>query len=219
MRSRQLELLLDLLKQKQATHRELAEKFGVSVKTIQRDVDRLSGLGVPLHCRQGRDGGIFIDPSYKLSRSFLTKQDLQTSAFALSLYDQLSQRDQKTAILSKLALIDPDFIGLLDHDASEYFTADLTDAPVSVEGPLFEAVNRCLDDECRILLTACGTTRPVAPIGYVLRRDGLHLYGESDGLRLVPLQEVTQFCQTDEEFKRNFPPYLEVKDKVLPFSF
>ncbi|MGV2806679.1 HTH domain-containing protein, partial [Clostridium perfringens] len=39
------------------TVKELADDFGLSVRTLSRDLDELSGLGVPIYSVQGRGGG------------------------------------------------------------------------------------------------------------------------------------------------------------------
>lgn len=211
MKSRQLEILLYLLKTKKTTHRELAETFEVSVKTIQRDIDRLSVLGIPVYTKQGNDGGIYMEPSFKLSRSFFTKEDLQTVIFALSLFDQISHEDKMTSLLSKLALIEPDFIHLLEQDASEYFVVDVVDEPVSMEDPVFTAINTCLDTEQLLKLTVGEGVKTVAPISYVLRNDGLHLYAYADGYCLLAITEITEFEILEQEFDRNFEPYHTMK--------
>ena len=41
---------------------DLAQDFGVSVRTVARDVDRLRGSGVPLAAHQGRSGGVSLAP-------------------------------------------------------------------------------------------------------------------------------------------------------------
>ncbi|MGG0642588.1 HTH domain-containing protein [Sporosarcina gallistercoris] len=211
MKSRQLEILLYLLKTKKTTHRDLAEAFEVSVKTIQRDVDRLSVQGIPVYTKQGNDGGIYIEPSYKLSRSFFTKKDLQTVIFALSLFDQISHEDKMTSILSKLALIEPDFVHLLEQDASEYFVVDVVDEPVSMEEGVYAAINTCFDSEQLLQLTVKGKVQTVAPISYVLRSDGLHLYAYGEDYCLLPLADVTEFEILDREFERDFEPYHSMK--------
>lgn len=212
LKSRQLEILLYLLKTKKTTHRELAEIFEVSVKTIQRDIDRLSVQGIPVYTKQGNDGGIYIEPSYKLSRSFFTKEDLQTVIFALSLFDQISKKDKMSSILSKLALIEPEFIHLLEQDASEYFVVDVVDEPVSMEEEVFAAINTCFDTEQLLKLTVKGKVQTVAPISYVLRSDGLHLYAYGEDYCLLPLADIMEFEMLDREFERDFEPYHSMKE-------
>ena len=43
---------------------ELADEFGVSDRTIARDVERLRLSGVPLHTHQGRGGGVSLPPAH-----------------------------------------------------------------------------------------------------------------------------------------------------------
>ena len=46
--------------------KELAEKFEVSIRTIYRDLDVLSGAGIPVYALPGRGGGISLLPGYVL---------------------------------------------------------------------------------------------------------------------------------------------------------
>ncbi len=46
--------------------RRLAERFEVSVRTIERDLDALRQAGVPLRGIQGRRGGYVVDPAMSL---------------------------------------------------------------------------------------------------------------------------------------------------------
>lgn len=65
--SRLVELLLRLQLQGGASAAELAAAFEVSVRTIYRDVEALSASGVPVYTEVGRNGGIRIDPSYRVA--------------------------------------------------------------------------------------------------------------------------------------------------------
>ena len=48
------------------TAEELADRFGVSVRTIYRDLDALADAGLPLLAERGRGGGYALDRDYTL---------------------------------------------------------------------------------------------------------------------------------------------------------
>lgn len=51
--SRLFKILYYLLEKGRATAPELAEKFEVSVRTVYRDIDALSGAGIPVYTESG----------------------------------------------------------------------------------------------------------------------------------------------------------------------
>ncbi len=58
--SRLFKIVYYLLDKGHATAPESAEKFEVSVRTIYRDIDALSGAGIPIYAETGRNGGIYL---------------------------------------------------------------------------------------------------------------------------------------------------------------
>ncbi len=48
------------------TAEELAARFGVTVRTIYRDLDSLRDAALPLHAERGRGGGFALDRAYSL---------------------------------------------------------------------------------------------------------------------------------------------------------
>lgn len=83
---RLLETIMLLLKYKKITTKELAKRFGVSRRTIYRDIDTLTLAGIPVYCVRGNCGGVYIDETYLLERNFLTvteKEQLEIGVYLL----------------------------------------------------------------------------------------------------------------------------------------
>ena len=68
-------ILEHLLDNRHATRKELADKFGVSTRTIERDIIVLS-CSYPIDTQQGGGGGIFIADGYRLGMKYLTEEQL-----------------------------------------------------------------------------------------------------------------------------------------------
>ncbi len=69
------ELVYVLIDKKQVTAKEMAERFGVSTRTIYRWVDALSVSGVPIYSQNGRGGGIAISEKYALDTKVLSEEE------------------------------------------------------------------------------------------------------------------------------------------------
>ena len=67
----------------QATAPELAEKFEVSVRTIYRDIDALSGAGIPIYAETGRNGGIRLMNGFVLDKTVLSEEEKKEILTAL----------------------------------------------------------------------------------------------------------------------------------------
>ena len=73
---RLMALLIHLINREKATAPELAERFGVSVRTVQRDIDTLSAAGIPVVSMPGYGGGYGILKHYRLDRQLVNTDDL-----------------------------------------------------------------------------------------------------------------------------------------------
>lgn len=77
MRADRLISILMLLQiHKKLTASELSKKLEVSVRTIYRDIDILSGIGVPIVADKGINGGIKLIGDYKTSITGINKNEL-----------------------------------------------------------------------------------------------------------------------------------------------
>ena len=80
--SRLFKILYYLLDRQRATAPELAAEFEVSPRTIYRDVEALSGAGIPIYAEPGRNGGIYLLQDFILDKAILSeteKQEILTS--------------------------------------------------------------------------------------------------------------------------------------------
>ncbi|ERJ11337.1 helix-turn-helix transcriptional regulator [Haloplasma contractile] len=66
-----INMITILIKKQKVTSKELAEYFGVSVRTIQRDIDTLSMAGIPIYSEVGKKGGYKILEAYTFDKNFL----------------------------------------------------------------------------------------------------------------------------------------------------
>ena len=73
--SRLFKIVYHLLDKGQATALELAEKLEVSVRTIYRDIDVLSGAGIPVYTETGRNGGIHLMNDFVLDKAVLSEEE------------------------------------------------------------------------------------------------------------------------------------------------
>lgn len=81
--SRLFKIVYYLLDKGHATASELAERFEVSVRTIYRDMDALSGAGIPVYTVTGRNGGIYLMNDFVLEKAVLSEGEKQEILAAL----------------------------------------------------------------------------------------------------------------------------------------
>ncbi|MEG2785039.1 MAG: HTH domain-containing protein, partial [Anaerovoracaceae bacterium] len=205
---RHLEMLIYLLKHKKTTYGQLAKHFEVSVKTIERDIDRLSSMGVPVYCTQGIGGGVQIDEKYKFGTSFFSVEDIHEIIFALKIVDSFSIEPTKNSIINKLCLIAPELSAMFESDAENYLSIDLLTEKLVPETWRLEKIDYCLDEE---VLVTINDTLTVAPIGYVLKADGMYLFCFAETYQLIKFADIKKIEVTDTGFQREFISYEEFK--------
>lgn len=81
--SRLFKIVYYLLDKGHASASELAKEFEVSVRTIYRDVEALSGAGIPIYAETGRSGGIFLLENFVLNKMLLSDSEKQDLLYAL----------------------------------------------------------------------------------------------------------------------------------------
>ncbi len=104
---RLVSILVLLLRKERVQAKELAEMFGVSVRTILRDVEAINLAGIPIVTYQGANGGIGIADGYRIDRSVLTEDDMSTIMSTLSGLAGTIPDSRQGVIMEKLRNIMP----------------------------------------------------------------------------------------------------------------
>jgi len=102
--SRLFKIVYYLLEKGHATASELSRKFEVSVRTIYRDIDALSGAGVPVYAEAGRNGGICLMSGFVLDRALLSESEKEEILAALQSLN-ITHNSNGSDTLSKLAAV------------------------------------------------------------------------------------------------------------------
>ncbi|OXM87843.1 helix-turn-helix transcriptional regulator [Paenibacillus rigui] len=108
---RLMELMIAVNKRKKFTVRELAEEFQVSMRTIMRDLQVLSELGIPLYTEYGPHGGYRVLRERLLPPITFSEQEAVAMFFAyqsLQHYGALPFAEESTTALNKFYYYLPD---------------------------------------------------------------------------------------------------------------
>lgn len=100
--NRVFEILYILLNREKISSKELAEKFEVSVRTIYRDIEVISGVGIPIFMTQGRNGGISLLQNFTLNKQVLTESEKKDMLIAIQSLNSFNKESAKS-IFSKLS--------------------------------------------------------------------------------------------------------------------
>ena len=91
-----------LLQKEKVTLSQLAERFEVSCRTIQRDIDSICQAGIPIVCMKGYGGGLFIAEGYKIDKTILTQKEMSAIFMGLKSMDSISKYSYTQSLTEKL---------------------------------------------------------------------------------------------------------------------
>jgi len=200
---RLIETVTILLNRKTITASELAERYGVSVRTIYRDVGVLSSAGIPIYTSQGINGGISIMEEYSLNRAMLSDDD--KNSILLALHSLRSTRyPEVDTVLEKLG-------GIFQKNVSDWIHVDF-----SPWGSNPNDKNKFVDIKTAILKGRVieidyinsqnkKTTRQVEPLRLYFKHLAWYLWGwcrQKEGFRTFRISRIKRVKITDEIFDR-----------------
>lgn len=84
---------------------ELAKKFEVSVRTVQRDIDTLCQAGIPVGAETGAAGGYYLTDTFRMDRHTATQEDYSFILTALKGFSSAINNPKIDATLEKLSAL------------------------------------------------------------------------------------------------------------------
>lgn len=121
-------ILSILLQEEKTTAPELAERFEVSRRTINRDIEDLCKAGIPIQTTQGAGGGIRIMDGYRMDRTVLTSKDMQMILAGLRSLDSVSGSRYYGQLMEKIKAGSSEFVSGRDSiliDLSSWYRESL----------------------------------------------------------------------------------------------
>ncbi len=208
---RLLDLVALLRRHERLTAAQLAERLGVSRRTVLRDLDALSANGVPVYAEHGRHGGFAMLPGYRAETAGLTDGEAtvlflpggEPSAEALGRGPEFrSARRKLEAVLSQDAARSLGDLGRWLLIAPEGWGEPAQPPPLVPELAAAAALHRVLVIDYR----ASGQRprrRRVRPLGLVLGGRTWYLLALKDDTgeqRTYRVDRVRAVRETGEEF-------------------
>ncbi|MEO4053111.1 YafY family protein [Solibacillus sp. CAU 1738] len=102
---RMFSILIYLLKKHLVSAEELAEKFEVSKRTIYRDMDALSAVGIPIISYLGKNGGFTLIDSFQLDKFTFSEDEKKILLEGLALKNDLFDNNHLSILQNKIELL------------------------------------------------------------------------------------------------------------------
>lgn len=212
-------ILSVLLQKEKMTAPELAERFEVSRRTINRDIEDLCKAGIPIQTSQGTGGGISIMEGYRLDRTILTSKDMQMILAGLRSLDSVSGSRYYCQLMEKIRTGSSEFISGRDSiliDLSSWYGDSLT--------PKIETIQDAVENRHLVRFQYYAPSgeseRTVEPYFLVFRWSSWYLWGwckDRKDFRMFKLNRMDRIQKTDESFEcRNIAMPDLSNEKIFP---
>ena len=208
-----------LLQEEKTTAPELAERFEVSKRTINRDIEALCKAGIPIRTSQGAAGGISIIDGYRMDRTILTSKDMQMILAGLRSLDSVSGSRYYGQLMEKIQTGSSELITGRDSiliDLSSWYRDSLA--------PKIETIQDAIGERhlisFRYFAPSGESERTAEPYYLVFRWSSWYLWGwctDRKDYRLFKLNRMDRVTETDKEFVCRDVPMPDLSnEKIFP---
>lgn len=212
-------ILSVLLQKEKCTAPELAEKFEVSRRTINRDIETLCRAGIPICTTQGSGGGIRIMEGYRMDRTLLTSKDMQMILAGLRSLDSVSGSRYYGQLMEKLQAGASDFVSGRDSvliDLSSWYKESLA--------PKIALIQDSIEERKRIAFRyyAPGgeSVRTVEPYYLIFKWSSWYVWGwckKREDFRMFKLNRMEELKKTEEGVEPRQVPMPDLSnERIFP---
>lgn len=212
-------ILSVLLQKEKCTAPELAEKFEVSRRTINRDIETLCRAGIPICTTQGSGGGIRIMEGYRMDRTLLTSKDMQMILAGLRSLDSVSGSRYYGQLMEKLQAGASDFVSGRDSvliDLSSWYKESLA--------PKIALIQDAIEERKRIAFRyyAPGgeSVRTVEPYYLIFKWSSWYVWGwckKREDFRMFKLNRMEELKKTEEGVEPRQVPMPDLSnERIFP---
>lgn len=207
-------ILSVLLQKDRITALELADKFEVSRRTINRDIEALCKAGIPIVTVQGNGGGISVMDGYKIDRTILTSSEMNAILSGLQSLDSVSGTNRYRVLMDKLS-----YKNTLNADNS--IIIDLSYWDKAAVSDKIELIKTAIDNKEQITFYYYSPQnemqRTIEPYHLIFQWANWYVWGYCTtrcDFRMFKLTRITELKNTGDKNKpRDVPPY--IADKLL----
>ena len=193
-------IITTLQQQKTVTAPYLAEKFEVSRRTINRDIEDICKAGIPLVTTQGAGGGISIMEGFSLDTTVFTKQELAAIFTGLKSLDSVSRSASGETLARKIG--GSQAVSLDDHmaiDLASHYKDDLASKLEQMKAAI--QASRCIS--FRYYYEKGEADKLIEPCLLVFKWSDWYVFGfcrQRQDFRLYKLRRLWNLTVTQEPF-------------------
>lgn len=193
-------IITTLQQQKFVTAPYLAEKFEVSRRTINRDVEDICKAGIPIVTTQGANGGISIMEGFALDTTVFTEQELSAIFAGLKSLDSVSKSASAEKLAQKIG--GNKSISVADHmviDLASFYKDDLAAKIDTIKLAIKQA--KCIT--FHYCYNKGEADKTIEPYLIVFKWSDWYVFGfckERQDFRMYKLRRLWNLQMTEENF-------------------
>lgn len=207
-------ILIHLQTKRVVKAEEIADRFGMSLRTVYRDVKALMEAGVPIGSEAGK--GYFIVDGFHLPPVMFTQDEANSMMLAGKLVEKIADKSVRIAFDSALYKIksvlndtDKDSLETLDSNIQVYFRGRNESNDESFPDHFMTEIQRAVAKKLVVKIDYCSgtgevSTRLVEPAGIFYYSLAWHLIGWCrlrNGYRDFRADRIKNLVTTDEKFE------------------